>query len=155
MKMVMDEQNFVMMHKEVAFQVTAKSHLTKCISIMKMNTFIQRPTLAAIKQEEEKEKGNQPSTSMSSHAVPSAPTATAPPAAAGGAKPKRKRQKGIDTASVGVQTEEIVEEPTDEQFQRTNLENMIRDFILNLRTIREEQFQEEDDQGRIIFILLK
>ena len=149
MIMVMDEQNFMMMHKEVAFQVTAKSHLTKCISMMKMNTFLQWQNLAVIKQEEEKEKGNQPSTSMSSHAVPSAPTAAVTPAAAGGVKLKRKRQKGIDSVSVGVQTEEIVEEPMDEEFQRTHLENMIRDFILNLRTIREEQFQEEDDKSML------
>ena len=60
----MDERNFILMHKEVAFQVTGKAHLTKCISMMKMNTFVQRPNLAAIKKEEEKEKGNQPSTSM-------------------------------------------------------------------------------------------
>ena len=149
MIMVMDEQNFVMMHKEVAFQVTAKSHLTKCISMMKMNTFLQRQNLAVIKQEEEKEKGNQPSTSMSLHAAPSAPTTAVAPTAAGGAKPKRKRQKGIDSVSVGVQMEEIVEEPTDEEFQRTHLENMIRDFILNLHTIREEQFQEEDDKSML------
>ena len=145
----MDEQNFVMMHKEVAFQVTAKSHLTKCISMMKMNTFLQRQNLAVIKQEEEKEKRNQPSTSMSLHAAPSAPTTAVAPTAAGGAKPKRKRQKGIDSVSVGVQMEEIVEEPTDEEFQRTHLENMIRDFILNLHTIREEQFQEEDDKSML------
>ena len=60
----MDDRNLFFMQKEVAFQVTAKAHLTKCISMMKMNTFVQRPNVAAIKMEEEKEKGNQPSTSM-------------------------------------------------------------------------------------------
>ena len=60
----MDDRNFFFMHKEVAFQVTAIAHLTKCVSTMKMNTFVQQPNLAAIKMEEEKEKGNQPSTSM-------------------------------------------------------------------------------------------
>ena len=116
MDLVMDERNFILMHKEVAFQVTAKAHLTKCISMMKMNTFVQRPNLAAIKKEEEKEKGNQPSTSMAQQAAPSAPT-------------------------VGVQTAE------NDDFQLNHLEKMIKDFIINLRTIREEQFQEEDNQG--------
>ena len=137
----MDERNFILMHKEVVFQVTAKAHLMKCISMMKMNTFVQRPNLAAIKKEEEKEKGNQPSTSMAKQAAPSAPTAAAAPAAAGGPKQKRKRRKGIDTVTVGVQTAE------NDVFQLNHLEKMIKDFIINLRTIREEQFQEEDNQG--------
>ena len=67
--------------------------------------------------------------------VPSAP------AAAGGPKRKRKRWKGIDTVTVGVQTAE------NDDFQLNHLEKMIKDFIINLRTIREEQFQEEDNQG--------
>ena len=66
--------------------------------------------------EEEKEKGNQPSTSMAKQMAPSAPTAVAGPAAAGGAKQKRKRQNVLDTVSVGAQTGEIVELHTDEKF---------------------------------------
>ena len=144
----MDERNFILMHKEVAFQVTAKAHLTKCISMMKMNTFVQRPNLAAIKMEEEKEKGNQSSTSMAKQTAPSAPTAAAAPAAAGGPKRKRKRRKGIDTVTVGVQTAE------NDDFQLNHLEKMIKDFIINLRTIREEQFQDEDNQGIFCFNLI-
>ena len=133
----MDERNFILMHKEVVFQVTAKAHLTKCISMMKMNTFVQRPNLAALKQEEGNEKGKQPSTSMPKQAAPSAPTAPDAPAAAGGGKRKRKRQKGLNTVTVGVQTAEI------DDFHMNHLEKMIKYFIINLRTIREEQFQEE------------
>ena len=43
---------------------------------------------------------------MAKQAVPSAPTAEAVPAAAGGLKWKRKRQNGLDTVTVGVQTAE-------------------------------------------------
>ena len=89
----MDDRNFFFMHKEVVFQVTAKAHLTKCISMMKMTTFVQRPNLAAIKKEEEKEKGNQPLTSMVKQAVPSAPTAAATPAAAGGPRGRGKGRR--------------------------------------------------------------
>ena len=122
MNLLMDETNFILLHKEVAFQVTAKAHLTKCISMMKMNTFVQRQTLAAIKQEEEKEKGNQPSTSMAKQAAPSAPTAAAAPVAAGGGKRKRKRRKGLNTVTVGVQTAEI------DDFHMNHLEKMIKVF---------------------------
>ena len=68
-----------------------------------MNTFCGRPSLDAVKNDEHKEKVNHQLTSMSLHAVPSAPTPTAAPAAAvglpaaGGAKPKTKRQKVLDT----------------------------------------------------------
>ena len=51
---------------------------------------------------------------MSGHDAPSPPTAAAESAAAGGAQRKRKRQKVLDTVSVTLKTEEIVEEPTDE-----------------------------------------
>ena len=51
---------------------------------------------------------------MSGHDAPSPPTAAAESAAAGDAQRKRKRQKVLDTVSVALKTEEIVEEPTDE-----------------------------------------
>ena len=65
--------------------------------MIKMSSFLQRQNLAAIKQVEEQEEGNKPSTSMSLHAATSAPAAAVGPPAAGGAKPKRKRQKVLDT----------------------------------------------------------
>ena len=54
--------------------------------------------------------------SMSSHAVPSAPTAAAAPAAADGAKWKTKRQKGLDKLSISVHTKEIMRDKM-EDFQ--------------------------------------
>ena len=78
---------------------------------------------------------------MAKQVAPSAPTAAAVSAAAGAPKRKRKRQKGIDTVTVSVQTAE------NDDFQLNHLEKMIKDFIINLRTIREEQFQERDNQG--------
>ena len=134
MDLEMDETNFVLMHKEVAFQVTAKSHLTKCLTLMRMNTFVCRPTLAAVKQEGEKKEGKEPATSTSTHNAPSAPTAASGPAVRNGGKRKRKRQKVLRTATVAVQMEENVEPELDEQFEMNHLENMIRDFIVNLHT---------------------
>ena len=54
----MDETDFIVMDKEVPLQVTARAHLMKCISIMKMNTFVQRQNLTAVNKDAEKEKGN-------------------------------------------------------------------------------------------------
>ena len=145
MNLEMDETNFVLMHKEVAFQVSAKSHLTKCMNLMRTNTFVGWPALAAVKQEEEKKKGEEPSTSTSTHTTPSAPSAAAGPAVRNGGKPKRRRRKVVQTETVAVQTEENVEPELDEQFKLNHLENMIREFIVNLRTIRQEQFEQDND----------
>ena len=38
MNLVIDQKILIIMHKEVAFQVTARAHLTNCVSMMKMNT---------------------------------------------------------------------------------------------------------------------
>ena len=49
---------------------------------------------------------------MSLHAAPSAPTAAAAPASAGGAKWKRKRPKCLDKLSIGVHTAVNVQDET-------------------------------------------
>ena len=95
MNIVIDQKILIIMHKEVAFQVTARAHLTKCISMMKMNTFDQRKNLALVEKDQEKEKTNQPSTSIAKEPTPSAHTAAAAPTAAGGGKRKRIWRKGM------------------------------------------------------------
>ena len=134
--MIMDVTHLLLMQKEDTFQVTAKSQLTKCLSMLKMNTFLQRQNLATIKQVEEQEKGNQPSTSMAKHARPSAPTEAAVPAAAGGPKWKRKRWKGSDTVSVTVQREKIVQRQMDEYLLMTRKIEMVYDsFTINMENL--------------------
>ena len=100
MNLVMDENRFIIMHTEVVFQLTGKARWTKWICMMKMNTFVQRQNLAVVEKDEEKEKINQPSTSMAIQVVPSALTAAAAPAAAGGGKRQRKSRKGLNTVTV-------------------------------------------------------
>ena len=65
---------------------------------------------------------------MSSHTAPSPPGGAAAPAAASGGKPMRKRQEVLHTLSVGVQTEEIVEE-RDQHLQMKKKIEMVNDYL--------------------------
>ena len=100
MNLVMDGNRLIIMHTEVVFQLTGKARLTKWICMMKMNTFVQQQNLAVVEKDEEKEKINQPSTSMAIQVAPSALTAAAAPAAAGGGKRQRKSRKVLNTVTV-------------------------------------------------------
>ena len=68
--------------------------------MIKMNKFYQQHTLAGVEKEAQMKKGDEPSTSMSSHSAPSPPIATAGTAAATGVTRKGKRKKVLDSFNV-------------------------------------------------------
>ena len=135
-----DEMNFVLMHKEAVFQVSAKSNLPTALNMMKISKLVMKQK-AVVEEDVDK---NDPllSDGPSTSSIPVSPVAHLP------ASPKVVRKKGkkvtklVEVATAATQTApEVISvnlASDDIDFDLFKLQSMRQNFLVT--TVREQDF---------------
>ena len=136
-----NEMNFVLMHKEVVFQVAAKSNLSTALNMMKINKVVMKQKAQSDEQYNVQPQNVDEGPSTSNSTVPSVVNVPRTPRRSKGSG--QKKTKLIEKVTVATQTSDHVVSVNlaadDEEFDMFDLKAMRQQFLIT--TIRENNFQ--------------